>query len=193
MGLATFPVALLLFGASLKSVPALTAAGSARSTEPVVEADSHGSTRVSLGDRRWLLWLLVPGFLASMYVAGIDVSIQQAYEASDYGRVEELVGMLPADPVLADIVAQSWQGAGRGQPMPQKRRRLGLGPSNGRSARWTFSPTDRCGGSGTRSVSTCWASLEACADVGSSGPSAGAELVVGRRPRTHAAERSGRR
>lgn len=105
MGLATFPLAMLLFGASLSAVAPRVASTSTVAND-VAES---GVTGPAIADRSWLTWMLVPGLLLGAYVSGVDVSIRRAFDDSDSERVAALADLLPPDPVLADVVAQSWQ------------------------------------------------------------------------------------
>ena len=99
MGLATFPLTLLLIGASLPSVR----------IEPVAVPSNSSSSATALGSRRSLVWLLAPGLVAGSYLVIVDVAINSAIHAGNPRRVESLIGAMPADPVLADLAAGSWR------------------------------------------------------------------------------------
>ncbi len=112
MGLATFPLALLLLGASMPGVPErVWAVADDAGTDDVGTADvGTAEARDSpLHTRPWLLWLLLPGIVAGLYLIVVETSIRRAADRLDAERVEDLVELLPPDPVLADIVAQGWQ------------------------------------------------------------------------------------
>ena len=102
MGLATFPLAMLLFGASLPAVLGTRAAPAQDGEATNLECPS-----VRLGP--WLVWLLIPGLAAGAYLTLVENSIRRAANRGDAAQVEEMIGWLPADPVLADIAAQAWQ------------------------------------------------------------------------------------
>jgi hypothetical protein len=102
MGLATFPLALLLFGASLPGV--LAAAPTSQ-----VDTEAMPPALWMFAGRRWLALLLIPGLCAGMYLAAVEASIQRAGTDGNAAELERWVGRLPADPVLSDIAAQAWQ------------------------------------------------------------------------------------
>ena len=101
MGLATFPIAMLLFGASLPGVLGNV-------VSPALGVDATGGSVRPFGARPWLVWLLLPGLVAGLYLTGVETSIRRAVDRGDAAQTERLVELLPPNPPLADLAARAW-------------------------------------------------------------------------------------
>jgi O-antigen ligase len=91
MGLATFPLALLLVGSAL---PMARRSG-----------DHDGAAPTSA---RFVL-LVVPGVVAALVIGAIDISAEGRLTGADSSGLAAIVDALPDDAVLANIVGQSYE------------------------------------------------------------------------------------
>jgi hypothetical protein len=98
MGLATFPLALLLAGCALPAVDRL----SARQDDGPISI-----SRKSASDR--YAWLLVPGLFVAAAVGAVDLAAHQRYLDGDSAGLAAIIDDVPDDAVLADIVAQHYE------------------------------------------------------------------------------------
>jgi O-antigen ligase len=97
MGLTTLPLTLLLVGAALPCVVRNGPDASGRSSDDVGAALSD-----------WFGLLLIPGLVLACAIGVADLMLADAHRAFDSDRAAALVQALPADPLLADSVAQSY-------------------------------------------------------------------------------------